>query len=317
MNRLILHHYPTSPFAEKIRLIFGFKSLHWTSVHIPMVMPKPDVVALTGGYRKTPILQIGADVYCDTALIADVIDGIAPSPALYPQGVAAAARTLAQWADSTLFWTAIPYALQPAGLQHMFKGSPPEAIKAFGEDRTAFRANLPRMRAPESQAALGIYLKRLEEMIGERSFVLGAKPSIADFSLYHCLWFVVRGGPPASILEAFPRVEAWRERLRAFGHGTNDELDSGAAIDIARQSARPCPPRGLASTRTASRPATRWWWRRPTRARSPSTAISMQRRRIAFPSRARIRAPDEWPCISRGLDSSCAAEPERPLKDFF
>ena len=35
---LILHHYPTSPFAEKVRLIFGFKNLPWVSVHIPTIM---------------------------------------------------------------------------------------------------------------------------------------------------------------------------------------------------------------------------------------------------------------------------------------
>jgi glutathione S-transferase len=67
MAELILHHYPTSPFAEKTRLMLGYKNLPWKSVMIPMIMPKPDVVALTGGYRKTPILQIGADIYCDTA----------------------------------------------------------------------------------------------------------------------------------------------------------------------------------------------------------------------------------------------------------
>ena len=72
MNELILHHYPTSPFAEKIRLVLGYKQLSWKSVIIPMMMPKPDVVSLTGGYRRTPILQIGADVYCDSALICDV-----------------------------------------------------------------------------------------------------------------------------------------------------------------------------------------------------------------------------------------------------
>ena len=127
-QRVILHHYPNSPFAEKIRLIFGSKRLHWTSVQIPAVMPKPDVVALTGGYRKTPILQLGADIYCDTALIDDVIESLAPQPSLYPVSIAEASRTLAQWADSTLFWTAIPYALQPAGLPHMFPGAPPEAI---------------------------------------------------------------------------------------------------------------------------------------------------------------------------------------------
>ena len=54
MADLILHHYPTSPFAEKIRLVLGYKNLDWKSVIIPMIMPKPDVVALTGGYRKPP-----------------------------------------------------------------------------------------------------------------------------------------------------------------------------------------------------------------------------------------------------------------------
>lgn len=125
MKQLILHHYPNSPFAEKIRLILGFKGLRWSSVIIPNIMPKPDVIALTGGYRKTPVLQIGADIYCDTALIADVIEAQAAQPTLYPGGIAGASRILAQWADSTLFWTMIPYSLQPAGVAHMFSGLPP------------------------------------------------------------------------------------------------------------------------------------------------------------------------------------------------
>lgn len=233
-RQIILHHYPTSPFAEKIRLIFGSKRLHWTSVLIPSVMPKPDVIALTGGYRKTPILQLGADIYCDTALIADVIDALAPEPALYPPGVAAASRTLAQWADSILFWTAIPYTLQPAGLAHMFSGVPPEAIKAFVEDRKSFRANIPRMRGPESHAALTLYLTRLEEMIGAQDFFFGARPSIGDFSVYQNLWFISRGGPQASILDGFRRLQAFRERMQAFGHGTYDALDGAAAVAIAR-----------------------------------------------------------------------------------
>ena len=197
MQRVILHHYPNSPFAEKIRLILGSKRVHWTSVLIPAVMPKPDVVALTGGYRKTPILQLGADIYCDTALIADVIETLAPEPSLYPAGVAPASRMLAQWADSTLFWTAIPYTLQPAGFAHMFRDAPPEAAKAFAEDRKSFRANIPRMRGPEAHAALCLYLDRLDEMLGEQSYFFGARPSIADFSVYHCLWFVSRAGPVA------------------------------------------------------------------------------------------------------------------------
>ena len=79
MSDLILHHYPMSPFAEKARLMLGLKGLAWKSVTIPTVMPKPDVVALTGGYRRTPVLQIGADIYCDTALIAQTLAVFEPA----------------------------------------------------------------------------------------------------------------------------------------------------------------------------------------------------------------------------------------------
>ncbi|MDO9194554.1 MAG: glutathione S-transferase N-terminal domain-containing protein, partial [Undibacterium sp.] len=101
MQDIIFHHYPVSPFSEKIRLVLGYKNLSWKSVMIPSIMPKPDVVALTGGYRRTPILQIGADIYCDTALIADVLERIAPTPSLYPASISGVAKIVAQWADTT------------------------------------------------------------------------------------------------------------------------------------------------------------------------------------------------------------------------
>jgi glutathione S-transferase len=101
--RPVLHHYAMSPFAEKIRTLLGFKRIDWTSVMIPSIMPKPDLVALTGGYRKTPVLQLGADIYCDTALIARVLDTLNPEPSIYPTAAVGLAPVLAQWADATLF----------------------------------------------------------------------------------------------------------------------------------------------------------------------------------------------------------------------
>ena len=52
MTDIILHHYETSPYAEKVRLGLGLKGLAWASVEIPVIMPKPDLTALTGGYRN-------------------------------------------------------------------------------------------------------------------------------------------------------------------------------------------------------------------------------------------------------------------------
>src|SRR5687767_11813663 len=131
--QLILHHYPTSPFAEKARLILGFKQLPWMSVFIPAVMPKPDLVALTGGYRRTPVLQVGADIYCDTALICDVLEHVQPEPPLYPPHLKGVSRIFAQWADTTLFWASMTYSIQPKTVGTLF----PDAAtgQAFAADR--------------------------------------------------------------------------------------------------------------------------------------------------------------------------------------
>ena len=234
MADLILHHYPSSPFAEKVRLMLGYKKLAWKSVMIPMAMPKPDMVALTGGYRKTPILQIGADIYCDTALIADVLEHWQPEPSLYPEPSKGMGRTLAQWADTTLFLTAMAYNFQPAGAAQLFAGAPPGAAKAFAEDRQAMRSGAPRMPAADATAAYKSYLRRISDMLDDWPFLLGALPSIADFAAYHPLWFTRTCTPAmAEILNATPAVLEWMDRVAAIGHAGHEKCSALDAIAAA------------------------------------------------------------------------------------
>src|SRR5271156_5946235 len=101
MSEIILHHYETSPYSEKIRLAFGIKDLAWSSVQIPPIMPKPNLMPLTGGYRKTPVMQIGADIYCDTQLILREIERRHPEPAI--DAVPGLSDALAWWAEKSLF----------------------------------------------------------------------------------------------------------------------------------------------------------------------------------------------------------------------
>jgi glutathione S-transferase len=229
MSDFILHHYAASPFSEKLRLVFGFKGLEWRSVSIPMVMPKPGVVALTGGYRKTPFLQIGADVYCDTALIARLIEQLHPEPSLFPPG-APLAPVLAQWADSTLFWTVMPYCMQPAGVAAIFAGVPPEAAQAFRADRAAFSAGMQRIGAAEATLALPQYLAAIEGQLGAQPFLFGSAPCMADFSVVHPLWFMRRAGPLAQMLSNYPALDAWIDRVLAIGHGPSTRIDSTEAL---------------------------------------------------------------------------------------
>ncbi|MEO8312071.1 MAG: glutathione S-transferase family protein [Caldimonas sp.] len=237
MSELIVHHYPSSPFSEKVRWVLGMKRLRWRSVIVPVMMPKPDVVALTGGYRRTPFLQIGADVYCDSQLMCRVIDRMAPEPPLYPVASAGLAEIVAQWADSTLFWTAVPFTMQPAGAAHIFAGVPPEYLKAFGADRAAMTPSMRRAPAHDAGAALTEYLRRVEALLGDgRPFLLGAVPSIADVSAAHSIWFMRRAPPIAAKLDGHAAVLAWFARIEAFGHGESTPMGSDEAIALAARS---------------------------------------------------------------------------------
>jgi glutathione S-transferase len=241
MSDLILHHYPTSPFSEKVRLILGHKQLAWQSVIIPRMMPKPDVLALTGGYRRTPFLQIGADIYCDTALICDVLEHRQPEPTLYPEHLKGAARVLAQWADGTLFWAAMGYNLSPKGAAAMFAGQPPEAAQAFAADRGAMRNNMTSLRPGDATVAYRSYLRRLSTMVESQAFLLGDTPCVADFAAYHPLWFTRVVNPAvADILDATPGLLAWMDRMAALGHGHLSKLTATEAIAIAA-AAKPAP----------------------------------------------------------------------------
>jgi len=242
MSDLILHHYPTSLFAEKARLMLGFKGLSWRSVIIPPIMPKPDLVALTGGYRKTPVLQVGADVYCDTALIAQRLEAQKSSPTFYPEGQEFVAASLANWADSILFLHSVSLVFQPASLALRFAKLPPEAVKAFVADRATFFDGGSATRVPLEQAQhqWPTLMSRLETQLERNGdFLLGA-PSIADFSVAHTLWFLKQTPVTAPLVDDYPAVLAWYQRVVGFGHGAASELSAQEAIEIARN-ATPAP----------------------------------------------------------------------------
>jgi glutathione S-transferase len=242
MPDLILHHYPSSPFSEKIRIVMGYKKLAWKSVVIPAIMPKPDVLALTGGYRKTPVMQVGADVYCDSSLICDVLEHVQGEPTLYPPHLKGVSRVFAQWADTALFWAAMAYNLQPKGAAHVFGKAPPEAVKAFGEDRKAMSGNLVRLRPADATSAYRSYLRRIAHMAEEHDFLFGTDPCVADFATYHSLWYTRNQVPVlADILAATPAVSEWMDRIAAIGHGAMDKFNSADAVTVAK-AAEPMPP---------------------------------------------------------------------------
>ena len=237
MSELILHHYPTSLFAEKARMLLGFKGLSWRSVKISPLMPKPDLTALTGGYRKTPVLQIGAEIYCDTALIARRLEQEKALPAFFPEGQEMIAASFAAWADSVVFQHAVSLVFQPESLAVRFGNMPPEAIKAFIADRAGLFSggSATKLSAEQARHQWPTIMGRLEQQLQREQgdFLFGA-PSIADFALAHCLWFLKATPVTSPLVDAYPAVSAWLGRVLGFGHGASSEMTSGEALEIAR-----------------------------------------------------------------------------------
>jgi len=69
----------------------------------------------------------------------------------------------------------------------------------------------------------------------EGEFLFG-QPSVADFSLAHCLWFI-RGTPvTAPLVDDYPEVAAWLARVLGFGYGSHSPMTGADALEIARTS---------------------------------------------------------------------------------
>jgi glutathione S-transferase len=229
---LILHHHDPSPFAEKIRVAFGIKHLAWRSVLIPMIMPKPDLTALTGGYRGTPVLQIGADIYCDSRLIMEVIDELFPSPPLLKSGPLPNFG-LQHWSDETLFPPGAALAM------HENRAQLPVALIA---DREAYFTDLEfgsfARDARHFHAQFSAHAALIDRQLGDgRAFLLGNAPEWADINAYFPIW-MANGHFPSSrrYLDTLTRLTAWQERMAAFGHGVRSEIDGAQAIELARRS---------------------------------------------------------------------------------
>lgn len=232
----ILHHYDFSNFSEKIRAILGYKNIAWRSVEIPERLPKPDYLPLTGGYRRTPALQLGADIYCDTRLIAEVLEAATPQPSLFPDGARSRALSyaLAQWSETRLIW---PAALYITGI------NADRYPQEFHRDRAVLHGkpipDVARVKASAKKylAQLRSELALIEALfIDGQCFVFGALPSLADFSLYHVPWFLDTIDREHGLLDSAPRTRAWMEKIAAFGHGDITTVGGDEAIACANES---------------------------------------------------------------------------------
>lgn len=231
MPDVILHQYDSSPFSEKVRICLGIKGLEWSAVDQPVIMPKPDLVPLTGGYRRIPVLQIGADIFCDSQLIVRELDRRFPGKPLYPSGREALVNAVEQWCDKALFQSAVLAIFGTIG---------DSVDPAFIKDREAlsgqpFNVAAMKAMAPFALTQIKAHAALLAQQLGDgRAFLADAEPCLADAAAYYNFWFIRSFAPGlADRFDDLPSLDAWYARVTAIGHGTRRSLAPADALKIA------------------------------------------------------------------------------------
>jgi len=236
MPDIILHNYPQSPVAEKVRVALRIKGIEWRSVEIPRLPPKPLLTALTGGYRRTPVMQIGADMFCDSLCIIRELERRHPEPSLHAENGQALAWAFAQWSDGQLFEHAIKLVLGAAG----------DALpRDFAEDRGrlylgpdwAEGLKTAHAELQHNAAQIRGQLGWLDSCLAHgRQFLFGDHPTLSDALAYHVIWFVrTRWDQGPEFLSEFKSLEAWEERIFALGYGVKMDLSAEKAMEIAAE----------------------------------------------------------------------------------
>lgn len=232
-DQLILHHYDASPFTQKTLRMLGLKGLSWYSVEMPMILPKPDLVALTGGYRGTPVLQIGADVYVDNQRIASELERRFPEPSLFPFGNRGLGQAMVVWSNA-FFRAGLHMVI---GLQSM------DWPDEFLDDRKALFSDLDFDALSED---IGHARSQLRALAGQlntqlsdgRLFLEGDKPSLTDIHAFSVPWFARPAMPEVNeLLTSFIHLPPWEARVADLGEGEREPVTAAFAHDIARRSA--------------------------------------------------------------------------------
>jgi len=245
MPDIILHHYDLSPFSEKIRLALGYKGLDWKSVKVEAVPPRPLLNALTGGYRRVPVLQVGADIYCDTEIIFRALERLKPNPTLYPTGVGIS-KALSLWWDRATWKPAIGILVDYIGehLPSEFLADRKDHYLGYDISKAAMAPMLPAY--VQEMTAFAEWLGSMLQENG--AYLTGNALSVADLTCYHSLWLLRANCGAEEIdkqLNLSPALVAWMDEINAIGHGKSIEITPEDALEIARTATPSLPSVGF------------------------------------------------------------------------
>ncbi len=235
MPSLILHHYPLSPFSEKVRAILAYAGVDWQSVIVREMPPRPLMDTLTGGYARVPVAQIGADIFCDSNMIAAEIAALSGKVELDINRVDKQVQDFVAEVEGQIFFACV-LSGGSAQLRKKVRASMGWwDIARFAVDRInlGHKATVKVPGLFSASTVVREHLQRVEAML-EQDFLFGNQPNIGDFAAYHSLWFIRDVGEKPYMVK-YPKVMAWMDRIKAFNNNNKmEEISAQQSIAVAK-----------------------------------------------------------------------------------
>jgi len=249
MLDIILHHYPLSPYSQKIRSLLGYKGLAWRSHVVPTVPPRPEVNILTGGNRRIPVLQIGADILCDSNMIWRTLEKLHPEPAVSRKADHLIHPIARLWEPRQMIYLGAIRFRNREDIASAFSSD--EELAAFRKDRIPFMAPATDITKgaefmPTAAAHVRMQAFWLENLLSTSGplsspgqFLGGGKPSPADFSAFHGFWWLKPSSARKDILSPLEALWAWVDRMQDLDKGAKSTPIDGAEVIAQAHAAEP------------------------------------------------------------------------------
>jgi len=223
-----------SPYSEKLRLTMGLLKMRWMSAQVAAYPPREALAALVGGYRRIPVLQIGAHIYCDTRLAFAALTGN-ESDCLR---LIDRDEALRQWAEQEVFFAVIAAASPYRAVTLLTRELGLGGLMRFTRDRIAMTrgATIVQPDGNKARAILSSFVSHLAERLQGDACLSGPEIGYLDLCCFHPLW---RAGRIDSRIKAtWPlAVHNWFEAIQSLGHGEVVPATPAAITDAIDQEA--------------------------------------------------------------------------------
>jgi glutathione S-transferase len=228
--------------VKKIMALLGYTKLDWYSELTSKGVPRPVQEILVGNYsRRIPILQIGADIYCDTKEICHQIAEISGIEELSFYHLSKEQQHFADELEYE-FGRAVVAKLTPMELIiSYFKHIPMKDACTFLIDRLKLKSKMKENNPLNEKSNvewtkfLIQYFKKIDNKLENHSFLsLEASPNYIDFTTYTHIWYSKRVNN-LKYAKDLTNIRRWLKRMDSYDLGNYKELSEGEAIEAAKQ----------------------------------------------------------------------------------